>query len=260
MDSSPFSKLAPELRNAIYDMVNDNAERVTILVKGNQSPTPLHLLSLAQTCTKMREECMSIFYSTNTFELQTRTFNIDQLQKEEEVHLHEDAAKAIAQTRSREWKKLRNGTELPATWKWLRQIGEGNACRIREIEIDLGAWRPSHPQHVAPAFALSNILAPIASFFKQTGAECTIVLCLVDEEFEIDDLCLPLADLKAASRRLNDMYHTWIDRLGEAEASGQYSTADAERVHQRIDQGWMVVERLLHRTRLAMEDRVDLFA
>ncbi|KAK3708538.1 hypothetical protein LTR37_011433 [Vermiconidia calcicola] len=112
MDSSTFGKLAPELRNAIYDMVNDNAERVTILVKGNgsprrQSPKPLHLLSLAQTCTKMRDECLCIFYSNNTFELQTCAFNVEQLHKEEDEYLHTDASKAMVQTRAREWKKLR---------------------------------------------------------------------------------------------------------------------------------------------------------
>jgi len=84
MDSSPFSKLAPELRNQIYALVLYEPEGIRLIQNLGVDPetyelnddgriTARHklctrrLLALTTTCKEIRAECLKMFYATNTF-------------------------------------------------------------------------------------------------------------------------------------------------------------------------------------------------
>lgn len=86
MESSPFRKLAPELRNQIYHLAlqqpGDIHVDVGLIVRGtsrSQSsfrssgvrarPRLKHALALSRVCRTMRSECAKIFYRLNTFVL-----------------------------------------------------------------------------------------------------------------------------------------------------------------------------------------------
>lgn len=76
MDTSPFAKLAPELRNCIYELVLKSA-RPFILSGGAYNThsrkidyhDQRHPLSLAFVCRQIYAECVLIFYNINKFVL-----------------------------------------------------------------------------------------------------------------------------------------------------------------------------------------------
>jgi hypothetical protein len=81
MDHSPFAKLPPELRNQIWELSNtapsslalDNRHRFSTESTPLQnryidSTTSKHI-AITQTCRKIRNETLSMFYSINTFEI-----------------------------------------------------------------------------------------------------------------------------------------------------------------------------------------------
>ena len=74
METSYFSRLAPELRNRIYEyaLTRDRAFEITIYSDQEgltqvKDTSARHPLGLAMTCRAMREECTELFYSLNTF-------------------------------------------------------------------------------------------------------------------------------------------------------------------------------------------------
>jgi len=78
MNSSPFARLAPELRNQIYELVLRGDEPFSIVCEAfnegprqdrdEQQPVPL---ALPSTCKQMHEECAQLLYSINTFRLRS---------------------------------------------------------------------------------------------------------------------------------------------------------------------------------------------
>ncbi|GAB1727816.1 hypothetical protein NU195Hw_g2137t1 [Hortaea werneckii] len=56
MDNSPLLRLSPELRNAIYEHLFDDAYAITLQDGKTQQ-------ALTKTCRKLREECLGMYYS-----------------------------------------------------------------------------------------------------------------------------------------------------------------------------------------------------
>ncbi|KAK5124197.1 hypothetical protein LTR85_001900 [Meristemomyces frigidus] len=77
MENSPFAKLAPELRNRIYELALTLPKRI-VIVRRSFSPSTFRQepanaryqpLALAMTCRVINEECQQLFYAANAFEL-----------------------------------------------------------------------------------------------------------------------------------------------------------------------------------------------
>ena len=74
MNESPFSKLAPELRNSVYELVmsDDSPVCITITEDGKRVARDVdssiaHGVALTATCKQMRDECTQLFYACNEF-------------------------------------------------------------------------------------------------------------------------------------------------------------------------------------------------
>lgn len=76
MENSPLGKLAPELRNDIYERVFEATECLTLVrLNGHGAIVALdsngarRALALTQTCKEMRTETLQMFYGTTAFEI-----------------------------------------------------------------------------------------------------------------------------------------------------------------------------------------------
>ena len=140
MENSPFAKLAPELRNRIYELVlykqegfhfteDEFGDPHTVC---HPSPRPnsyercsntvnRHLLALTQVCRDIRSESSSLFFSINAFRIDTCTCaeNVNGVRKH-----HDDCP-----------------DRLEACEFWLRAIGPNNASAIQRLEFDFGTWQ-----------------------------------------------------------------------------------------------------------------------
>ncbi|GIZ43610.1 hypothetical protein CKM354_000682900 [Cercospora kikuchii] len=74
MDSWPFRKLAPELRNKIWELVLIHEDPIVVRnsVKTPGCRTkPEYLTALLQVCKESKNECSEMFYASNTFVLES---------------------------------------------------------------------------------------------------------------------------------------------------------------------------------------------
>lgn len=73
MNSSTLSRLPPELRERIFELVVDLPRPLTIQLSTSNlqlsQPKDSSLLALAQTCSQLRHESLPIFFRSNTFVL-----------------------------------------------------------------------------------------------------------------------------------------------------------------------------------------------
>lgn len=78
MDTSPLSRLPPELRNIIYEyvVVHDKPLHYVWNIVTHKfhpatpaTPPSMSLLGLAGTCKKIRAECLPLFYASDTLQL-----------------------------------------------------------------------------------------------------------------------------------------------------------------------------------------------
>ncbi|KXT18747.1 hypothetical protein AC579_2732 [Pseudocercospora musae] len=100
-DGSPFSKLSADA------LVSDTSVAVTSDTPSEHVRTPLdHATALLQVCEQTREECTSMFYHNNTFQVEANTFS----------NYHE-----------------RNGAEVKVCSMFLDTIGRDNSSEIRNI-------------------------------------------------------------------------------------------------------------------------------
>ena len=122
MDASPIKKLAPELRNKIYELALYHSEGFVISVSKG---TPVlknkegqsNVLALSATCKAIREETLAFFFSLNCFRLQTF-----QLEKPMEVRGKADTGKAVLK-------------------KWIDDVGERNVSHVKSLEIYVGSCK-----------------------------------------------------------------------------------------------------------------------
>ncbi|PPJ60797.1 hypothetical protein CBER1_02306 [Cercospora berteroae] len=74
MGNWPFRKLAPELRNKIWELVLLREDPILVhsSIKTQKSRTkPDHLTALLQVCKESKDECSEMFYASNTFVLES---------------------------------------------------------------------------------------------------------------------------------------------------------------------------------------------
>ncbi|EME83162.1 uncharacterized protein MYCFIDRAFT_174640 [Pseudocercospora fijiensis CIRAD86] len=84
MDQSPFFKLSPELRNLVYEYAVTQSDASVKLLEKQPG--------LTMTCRKIRQECLLLFYSLNTFRLEVPQNNSQALaQRLQSSTLHTDA-------------------------------------------------------------------------------------------------------------------------------------------------------------------------
>ncbi|KAK0854065.1 hypothetical protein LTS02_011678 [Friedmanniomyces endolithicus] len=125
MDNSPFAKLAPELRNRIYELVLYVLGRSGIKVRlGNRGAQVKNApLALTKVCREIRADTVKMFYAVNAFTVYTKVF--DDMEEDEGSDGPMDAAGAA---------------EMPIdrTWSWFAKFGEKNARMAKRIVINLG--------------------------------------------------------------------------------------------------------------------------
>ncbi|KAF2168227.1 hypothetical protein M409DRAFT_21667 [Zasmidium cellare ATCC 36951] len=134
MDRSPFAKLAPELRNQIYELVlydpqgfvftyrngRYDKNKLVDIRKPNRKPKEANFFAITTVCRQMRKETSQLFYSINTFTHPMKLYRFGTKMSKE-------------QTR-------RYGLRLKHGRKWLKSIGPANSAAISHYEIDLGQW------------------------------------------------------------------------------------------------------------------------
>ena len=76
METSPLAKLAPELRNILYELIFTQSQPIMLEYKWQQGWRSLpergayrNVLAMTETCREIREECLALFYSSNDFVL-----------------------------------------------------------------------------------------------------------------------------------------------------------------------------------------------
>lgn len=211
MNTSPFAKLAPELRNGIYGLVVCLDKPIIVLVEDNNPPHVQYpalvkdaivpaednnppddgspalvkdAIALTAACRQIHSETLPIFYGANRFELQTRAFKLSDTNKPTNKFQHANAGEEIARVRSQRATTFRVGRQPPSLWQWLHQIGQQNARLLRNVDIVLGTWDYSHPLHAQPAFALPSTLTPLARLFGNMEVVCSVVVDIFKADIE----------------------------------------------------------------------------
>lgn len=130
MDQSPFGKLAPELRNRIYELVLVEPDGIIIKSRRHRRPsvTPAVSCSLAAVCRQTRQECLPIFWGANRFTVHMSYFDCFWF-------VSGDA----------------NLKQMKMIHDWIDSIGPGNLQLMKHFIIDLGeagddptAWQRIH--------------------------------------------------------------------------------------------------------------------
>ena len=117
MEGSPLLKLSPEIRNDIYELALRHG--AAFLIGGNRDfdtrtdPVPKakvkDAMGLTMVCSKVRNECLQLFYAVNRFKVKT------------------------------EW---RNDSPFPAIRRFQAAIGRENASALRHIRVTFAdTWR-----------------------------------------------------------------------------------------------------------------------
>ncbi|KAI7358643.1 hypothetical protein KC354_g9634 [Hortaea werneckii] len=127
MDNSPFSKLAAETRNQIYELVLcppggiqiGLVDGIAAAVKLVHPPPEQGICSLLATCREIREECRPMLYGANFFQ-------VNELSLPGEAFRRKEAKDVRVQRYSECMKKLQGALPL-----------------IRKAQIDMGTWRSS---------------------------------------------------------------------------------------------------------------------
>ncbi|KAI7379779.1 hypothetical protein KC336_g19118 [Hortaea werneckii] len=128
MENSPFSKLAAETRNQIYELVLcppggiqiGLVDGIAAAVKLVHPPPEQRICSLLATCREIREECRPMLYGANFFQ-------VNDLSLPGETSRGKEATKDNRVQRYSECMKKLQGA-LPL---------------IRKAQIDMGTWRSS---------------------------------------------------------------------------------------------------------------------
>ncbi|KAK1093912.1 hypothetical protein LTR48_001353 [Friedmanniomyces endolithicus] len=125
MDNSPFAKLAPELRNRIYELVLYVPGRSGIKVRlGNRGAQVKNApLALTKVCREIRADTVKMFYAVNAFTVYTKVF--DDMEENEGPDGAMDAAGAA---------------EMPIdrAVNWFAKFGKKNAGMAKRVVINLG--------------------------------------------------------------------------------------------------------------------------
>lgn len=112
MELSPFSRLSAELRNEIYELTVILPESIAPAQPGNSNGTnkSVNLPGILHCCRQIREECLQMFYASNTFNF-----------------------------RCNAWRSQADENNC-VDWihGWLDEIGTKNCSVLRAIHIDLG--------------------------------------------------------------------------------------------------------------------------
>ncbi|GAB1733671.1 hypothetical protein NU195Hw_g368t1 [Hortaea werneckii] len=129
MDNSPFSKLTAKVRNQIYELVLCPPGGIQVgLVDGTTDaaavrivhpPPAQKICSLTATCKAIREECHSMLYDSNTYQMKALALSTDTFQP---GSLKENAVRV---------------EEYVEFFTKVRQV----LPLVRRIRIDLGVWR-----------------------------------------------------------------------------------------------------------------------
>ena len=190
MSTSMFQKLAPELRNEIYELVLCQPDGVVVV--DLQSGTPVldcktkqrrNLLALTKTCKQIHNEANTIFYSVNRFRLQSQQLG------------HDNDYEAV--------------DEACVGWKgglheWLDIVGELNVARIGCIEVSVGTWKIlKHGLEESSARSIQGLQWA----FAKTHANVQITMMVQWHKWIQDGigpscLGLPLNDHRSALREL----------------------------------------------------------
>lgn len=205
MNNSPFARLAPELRNHIYELaLTDDAP---VVVKGHipasafgppqvWALTNSRQLALTQTCGQIREETVQMFHTSNAFTVLVRTKPCQYVKSDAEddtMSLLGMLNSLIMSMRKHECVYLDAETALESYF--------GNTSRVRAIKIEMGnvhvergdaikrqleQLRGWAKDHVTPPLSLR------ANFYGSKAESFTIVL---DIRRLQDSLEAVLADL-----------------------------------------------------------------
>jgi hypothetical protein len=124
MDQSTFAKLAPELRNQIWEPCVTAPSSIKIKDIANSDH-----LNITRTCRQIRAETLLMLYGTNTFELRIDSGDLDRYgnRRPSSDGLNLNAGEANHYRRQ----------ELRSAIKWLGSKAEGYPARIARLEIVL---------------------------------------------------------------------------------------------------------------------------
>ncbi|KAK0861795.1 hypothetical protein LTS02_007553 [Friedmanniomyces endolithicus] len=125
MNNSPLAKLAPELRNRIYELAlyvpGPGGIRVFITKRGarvNNAP-----LALTKVCREIRADTVKMFYAVNVFTVYTKIF--DDMEEDEGSDGAMDAA-GVAEM------------PIDRAVNWFAKFGKTNAGMAKRVVINLG--------------------------------------------------------------------------------------------------------------------------
>ncbi|KAI7322843.1 hypothetical protein KC315_g8693 [Hortaea werneckii] len=192
MDNSPFSKLAAETRNQIYELVLcppggiqiGLVDGIAAAVKLVHPPPEQGICSLLATCREIREECRPMLYGANFFQ-------VNELSLPGEAFRRKEARDVRVQRYSECMKKLQGALPL-----------------IRKAQIDMGTWRSSSdlsahgpPMDDAVAFVFVFDLRDLS----------TLSVTLVQQKFRAENQ--RLQTLRARGEITLQEYSTEIVRL-----------------------------------------------
>ncbi|KAK3708567.1 hypothetical protein LTR37_011462 [Vermiconidia calcicola] len=233
MDDSPFGKLAPELRNTIYEMTVESPDQISLWFKKSDNKTwrwshPVQELALPATCKQIRSESLPLFFSTNTFRLSSNILNeLDgPVQRCDSVSRHTQAIKI-----------------------WIREIGEG-AKYLRDVNIDLGQWN----MFWAEAGTVSAIFRNFGDVFKDSKCPANVEAVIIvkrriPDVFRSDYMSfeLPLNDQLERRSEIKDTIGRMYVRLAKMKREWEEDESEdyANRVAQDVRLELQDVHRML---------------
>ena len=187
MEKSPLNKLPAELRNQIYELALFQSTGITVFVSGLRphlfKPTETkNILSLTETCKKLRHESSPIFYQINKFILISK-------------YLGERYSGDINTARNTQWER--------GLCEWLRQLGDRNVNALSHVEIDIGTSFLYN--YVPSSESIWRSVASVPRHFGQKTVVCMKTgLDWTYESRRAFAISIPLNDAAAAQKAVDE--------------------------------------------------------
>lgn len=162
MDDSPFGKLSPELRNAIYSLVlpfdhpfEITAEQDSHKLRIADGDAQMQPLAITAVCRQIRGETKQMFYHLNSFHIQLRKH-----------------------------KPVSRRDEAGLLQKFWDGIGDTNAAALCRITVDL--QRSYYARNLRGCGNIKHQLRALRAFAKRNPA-CELFACVSEEDSDYRD-------------------------------------------------------------------------
>jgi hypothetical protein len=254
METSPLSKLPPELRLEIFEYVFDLEDETGVLECDDRGPKlpPWMVMNnrraLTKVCRQIRAETFPIFYRCHKISLCPMILDKFQpgfFRTDDEGHLQMI------------WDYL----GPPQTWQgnlnsWLYHLGPEVVDEIKTIDIHIGVWEKSWIEEIPNPLIewLNEALANIVRMFETSEIRVNLCFTLEIQHWAVhthDYLRLPISEMSAAYdllskeciRRVeeaveNSSYHIWSSlqrEIERVEENRKHLFAYLGRLDQRIN-------------------------